>query len=514
MTPKRIIVLCVVMTIIVGSLTWLSVEKVYRSHMAQELNSMNFNRQHGLLQTKIRHASLEIVRGIMANRLKPFTTGIFNGSNSGSNSNGFKIPNIVHYVWCTNKIVPFEFYMMLSIMSAHQILKPDIIYFHTNKEPRGVYWEQIKDKVTVQRKRKDPTKWLPNNKRKHSDNADCHVYGMMILKHYGGIYLDLDVFVIKSMDTLRSNYDCVLGWEKGTEISAGVILSNKKSKFLDISLTTVFDNINKWVYNTNKMLSNLAEKHHTLLHIEPIRFHSPNYEHLDKLLKPQHPVMNWGDHYTLHLWKTHWRHQEEFRSVVITPQSIKSMDNLVGEVARMIYFGHNKNKSENRIIPEGKYMNIRDTKKGLDKERKINIPKGTEKSKDAPDSNRPKDTKKSKDAPDSNRPKDTKKSKDGPDRNRPKDTEKSKDGPDRNIPKDTEKSKDGQNNNRPTKTERSTDGQNKKRTTDTEIFTDGHNKNRHTDRETSTYEQNKNRPIDKANKSTNELKSNIPKDKQ
>ncbi len=53
----------------------------------------------------------------------------------------YKIPNIVHYIWYNNENVPLLFH---NIMSAHKVLKPDVIYFHTNNTPIGIYWQMAK----------------------------------------------------------------------------------------------------------------------------------------------------------------------------------------------------------------------------------------------------------------------------------------------------------------------------------------------------------------------------------
>jgi len=38
---------------------------------------------------------------------------------------------------------PLHFQHMLSVMSAFKILKPDVIYFHTNIPPIGPYWQRV-----------------------------------------------------------------------------------------------------------------------------------------------------------------------------------------------------------------------------------------------------------------------------------------------------------------------------------------------------------------------------------
>ena len=59
-------------------------------------------------------------------------------------STDFQVPNIVHYIWYYNESRPLMFHEMLSVLSAHKMLQPDAIYFHTNVPPTGKYWENLK----------------------------------------------------------------------------------------------------------------------------------------------------------------------------------------------------------------------------------------------------------------------------------------------------------------------------------------------------------------------------------
>ena len=56
----------------------------------------------------------------------------------------FQVPNIVHYIWYTDATVDLRFDKALSVLSAIKNLKPDAVYFHTNKEPSGKYFEMLK----------------------------------------------------------------------------------------------------------------------------------------------------------------------------------------------------------------------------------------------------------------------------------------------------------------------------------------------------------------------------------
>ena len=59
------------------------------------------------------------------------------------NRTGYWVPNIVHFVWYTDTPKPLSFISMLSAMSAHRYIQPDVILFHTNMEPTGEYWERV-----------------------------------------------------------------------------------------------------------------------------------------------------------------------------------------------------------------------------------------------------------------------------------------------------------------------------------------------------------------------------------
>ena len=56
---------------------------------------------------------------------------------------------------------------------------------------------------------------------------------MQILMEYGGIYLDYDVIVLRSLDELR-RFPYTVGKEKGDKFNAGVILAHKDSLFLKL----------------------------------------------------------------------------------------------------------------------------------------------------------------------------------------------------------------------------------------------------------------------------------------
>lgn len=64
-----------------------------------------------------------------------------------------------------------------------------------------------------------------------------HILRGLLIAEYGGIYLDHDVIVLKSLNPLR-NYDVTLGREMPSLLANGVIVARQGAPFLRIWLET------------------------------------------------------------------------------------------------------------------------------------------------------------------------------------------------------------------------------------------------------------------------------------
>lgn len=86
-------------------------------------------------------------------------------------------------------------------LSSSLILEPEIIFFHTLKEPVGFWWEEVKNKINKSKTKleiiivRDVKETFGNEVKHYAHKAD--VVRLEALKYYGGVYLDLDVIVIK-----------------------------------------------------------------------------------------------------------------------------------------------------------------------------------------------------------------------------------------------------------------------------------------------------------------------------
>ncbi|KAH6940408.1 hypothetical protein HPB50_027558 [Hyalomma asiaticum] len=75
----------------------------------------------------------------------------------------------------------------------------------------------------------------------------------MVLRKYGGIYLDSDSYVVKSLDKYR-RYETAIGWPPGQYIGSQVIVAHKKSEFLRL----YYESYRKyrpdlWYYNAGEL---------------------------------------------------------------------------------------------------------------------------------------------------------------------------------------------------------------------------------------------------------------------
>lgn len=67
--------------------------------------------------------------------------------------------------------------------------------------------------------------------KKYAFVADiCRLH---VLKHYGGIYLDTDMEFIRPLTFQMMNNLCFAGWENSEYVAAGIIGSQKNSKFIE-----------------------------------------------------------------------------------------------------------------------------------------------------------------------------------------------------------------------------------------------------------------------------------------
>lgn len=145
-----------------------------------------------------------------------------------------EIPNIIHFVYgFKEQTEEFELYRYIAIKSAHDVNKPEKIYFHYYYEPYGQWWDKIKPILTLE-KVDIPTEIYGNKLWHYAHQSD--VIRLQKLIKYGGIYLDIDTICLKSFKDLL-HHQFVMGYQAESNntniygLCNAVILSCPNSTF-------------------------------------------------------------------------------------------------------------------------------------------------------------------------------------------------------------------------------------------------------------------------------------------
>lgn len=126
------------------------------------------------------------------------------------------VPDIVHYIQLENPF--FDFITLISIMSTIRHHKPKLIMIHSDrKKLRGKYWQKIielnSSKMINTRiyLNKIPRPRYIFDRKLSSIYHASDIARFRVLRKYGGIYLDNDVYVVKPLHKFR-RYEFVIGW--------------------------------------------------------------------------------------------------------------------------------------------------------------------------------------------------------------------------------------------------------------------------------------------------------------
>nr|ODN89058.1 hypothetical protein L203_02469 [Cryptococcus depauperatus CBS 7841] len=158
---------------------------------------------------------------------------------------GMLIPDSVHYVYGLKPVqegqqgVELSYYAYLAMRSALINLRPKVIYFHYEHLPIGPWWELIRPHLTLI-KTQVPESTYGRPLEHFAHKAD--VLRLLIMKYAGGIYLDVDVFVIKPFDDLLY-FPTTIGMEASPDsrrhaldpegLCNAIIISEPNAAFVD-----------------------------------------------------------------------------------------------------------------------------------------------------------------------------------------------------------------------------------------------------------------------------------------
>lgn len=270
------------------------------------------------------------------------------------------IPNIFHFVFLTDEVggKPFTFSYYLAIKSAHDLNKPEKIFFHCRYVPTGHWWEQVAPLVEVNKV--VPPSHIHGNTLHHpAHQAD--VIRLRMLQEMGGVYLDLDTICVKPLSVFF-NEKFVIGEEAALPahytlsqkvkkaittqslkpffhppagLCNAVILSEKGSDFIKIWLESYKTFRSKgpdefWGEHSVRMPLKLSREHPDKLRVLNYKtFHFPLYDDYGiKSLFEQN--VKYKSAYVHHVWESASRPY----LARLTPEYIKTVDTTYNLIAR------------------------------------------------------------------------------------------------------------------------------------------------------------------------------------
>lgn len=210
-----------------------------------------------------------------------------------------KIPKVIHYCWFGKGPKPE---LVLKCIRSWEKKLPDYKIVEWNEENFNI------NKYDFTKKAYSQKKWAFV-----SDYAR-----LMILKEHGGIYLDTDMFVLRSFNELISeNYLLILSKEDEQNLNAAFIASVKGNLFVEILLNyynkvgsssdivlepipKIMTRIFKESFSQNSSLAKIKI-------FEPVYFYPYTSENVSEFIKNGFQYAP-TESYAVHLWNYSWGH--------------------------------------------------------------------------------------------------------------------------------------------------------------------------------------------------------------
>lgn len=239
---------------------------------------------------------------------------------------GNLVPNLAHYIWFSKR--QMNFYHLLSVLSASKFLKPCLILIHGDFKPDGVYWQYLLTRVPniihVYRIPPETVFGIPLAHNEHK--AD--IGRIEALQLFGGIYIDTDEIILKSLDNLRA-FPFTLSHAFDYNLSNGLIISKQNATFLNLWLSQYKTyNGKQWGFHSTIVPFQLSKKYPDLIHVEDKTFVRPNGMELPLLFKRN---FNWSKNYAIHLFIRFYKSQHNVHD-------IRYLNTTIGSVARHVIY--------------------------------------------------------------------------------------------------------------------------------------------------------------------------------
>ena len=225
----------------------------------------------------------------------------FEGFNNVTGSKSLIVPNIIHFIHFDQKTISFIYFICMC--SAFYNHNPLTLFLHTNVNIEGKYFNILKKVLGETLKVKNLEK--PSHvfgQKLSSVQHSADVARIKVLMKFGGIIIDEDVFVIRSLNRFR-HFEVAIGWPEEQNIGTQVIVAAKQARFLSRYLDLYHEyRPSQWYYNAGEApTTNILAERPGLVHRVKTGFGVENLA--ERLYKER--WVGWAERFTIHLLDSH-----------------------------------------------------------------------------------------------------------------------------------------------------------------------------------------------------------------
>ncbi|XP_059154506.1 uncharacterized protein LOC131939989 [Physella acuta] len=223
----------------------------------------------------------------------------------------------------------------VAFVAAQRHIAPRAIYVIGDQHPVGEFWELIVRDVPNVRfvYREAPLEISGSRitiKQHHSD-----IVRLQTIYMNGGIYLDTDMVVLRSLDDLLDN-DLTMGMiDLETGFGNAFILAKRHNPFIK-EWYEKYGNYNQkhWGYNSMQVPRDMYLTDPSRVVNVREQVYQPNWNQINLLVNASH-VYDWSHNYAIHLWKYSGQ-------IPLRTDAILVNNSTVGQIFRYILYGDPK----------------------------------------------------------------------------------------------------------------------------------------------------------------------------
>jgi len=250
---------------------------------------------------------------------------------------------IVHVTWFYPPRTDLRFHEAMCLLALQRYVRPSKIllwYDAASTPPSGAWWQFARQSVAhllpVPYQRPSSV----YNRTLLVPEHQSDVVRLAVLEEFGGLYVDLDVIVVRPVDSLLS-YAVVMGAETPMMLGSGFILVSRTNATFIRLWRQAYANFDDSDWNRHSVYvpMELAKQHPELVHVEWFSINRPNWNERHWLYTSGE-LWDWSENYAVHLW-----YREHPADVVYDPLTIRHLNTMTGEVLRLIYY------EDSRLLP-------------------------------------------------------------------------------------------------------------------------------------------------------------------